>query len=107
MGAPSEPRHSEPVARSSTGGVIHAFVMATILVPLGFGGGVALLREGRIIDGLYLLHIGGSAAFLALWGADFVTLRLSTARVVLLVLAAVLVVLFLLVVVHGVANMPD
>ena len=101
-----QPR-SAPVAMSSTGGSFHAFVMAAILVPLGLGGGVALLREGRIIDGLFLLHIGGSMAFLALLGADVVTLRLRTGRVVLLVLAAVLVVLFLLVMVHGVANMPD
>jgi len=101
-----QPR-SEPVAMSSTGGSWHVFVMAAILVPLGLGGGVALLREGRVIDALFMLHVGGSMAFLALWGADVVTLRLRTARVVLLVLAAVLVVLFLVVVVHGAANMPD
>ena len=101
-----QPR-SETVARSSSGGVIHAFVMAAIPVPLGLGGGVSLLRDGRILDGLFMLYFGGVMAFLALWGADFVTLRLRTGRVVLLVLAAVFVVLFMLVMVHGVANMPD
>ena len=101
-----QPR-SGPAAMSSPGGSLHAFVMAAILVPLGLGGGVALLREGRVIDALFMLHVGGSMAFLALCGADVVTLRLRTARVVLLVLAAVLVVLFLVVVVHGAANMPD
>ena len=101
-----QPR-SEPVAMSNTGGALHAFVMAAILVPLGLGGGVALLREGRVIDALFMLHVGSSMAFLALCGADVVTLRLRTARVVLLVLAAVFVVLFVLVMVHGVANMPD
>ncbi len=61
----------------------------------------------RIVDGLFMLYFGGVMAFMALWGADIVTLRLRTGRVVLLVLAAVFVVLFLVVMVHGVANMPD
>ena len=81
--------------------------MAAILVPLGLCGGISLLREGRIVDGLFMLYFGGVMAFMALWGADIVTLRLRTGRVVLLVLAAVFVVLFLVVMVHGVANMPD
>ena len=92
---------------SSTGSAWHVVVMAAILVPLGLGGGVSLVREGRIIDGLFMLYFGGVMAFLALWGADVVTLRLRTGRVLLLVLAALFVVLFLLVMVHGVANMPD
>ena len=95
------------MARSSTGGVIHAFLMAAISVPLGLGGGVSVLREGRILDGLFLLYFGGVMAFMALLGANVVTLRLRTGRIVLLVLAAVFVVLFLMVMVHGVANMPD
>ena len=101
-----QPR-SEPVGTSSTGSAWHVVIMAAILVPLGLGGGVSLVREGRIIDGLFMLYFGGVMAFLALWGADFVTLRLRTGRVVLPVLAAVFVVLFLVAMVHGVANMPD
>ena len=85
---------------------LHLFGIAALLVPLGLGGGVALLREGRIIDGLFLLHIGASMAWIALVGAGAVTLRLRTVRVVLLVLLAVLVLLFLLAMVNGVASSP-
>ena len=80
--------------------------MAAILVPLGLGGGIALLREGRIIDGLYLLDIGLSMGFMALLASGVVTLRLRTGRVVLLALFAVFVLLFLLAMVNGVANAP-
>jgi hypothetical protein len=100
-----QPR-SEAVAMPSTGGSWYAFVMAAILVPLGLGGGVSVLREGRIIDGLFLLYVGGVMAFLALWGADVVTLRLRTGRVVLLVLAAGLVALLLLGAVNAAVNAP-
>ncbi|MFO7691770.1 MAG: hypothetical protein R6V57_01675 [Vicinamibacterales bacterium] len=100
-----QPR-SEPVAMSNSGGSFHAFVIAAILVPLGLGGGVSLLREGRIIDGLFMLYFGGVMAFLALWGADAFTLRLRTGRVILLVLAAVFVVLFLLGAVNAALNGP-
>ena len=100
-----QPR-GEPAAMPSTGVAWHVVVMAVIFAPVGLGGGVSVLREGRVIDGLFLLYFGGVMAFLALWGAGFVTLRLRTGRIVLLVLAAVFVVLFLLVMVNGVANMP-
>ncbi|MFO7695347.1 MAG: hypothetical protein R6V57_19850 [Vicinamibacterales bacterium] len=100
-----QPR-SAPVAMSSTGSAIPAFVMAAIFAPLGLGGGVSLLREGRIIDGLFMLHFGGSMAFLALWGANVMTMGVRTGRVVLLVLAAVLVVLFLLGAVNAALNGP-
>ena len=75
-------------------------------MPVGLGGGVGLLREGRVIDGLFLLHIGASMAFMALLGSGVVTLRLRTARVVVLVLLAVFVLLFLLVLGQGAANAP-
>ena len=98
---------SGPPVTSSTGGSFFAFVMAAILVPLGLGGGFVLLREGRIFDGLYLLDVGGSMGFMALWGSGVVTLRLRTARVIVLVLLAVFVLLFLLVIVNGAANAPE
>jgi len=101
-----QPR-SAPIRTSSTGGSLLAFVMAAVLVPLGLGGGIALLREGRLFDGLYLLHIGASMGFMALLGSGVVTLRLRTARVVVLVLLAVFVLLFLLAIVNGVANAPE
>lgn len=99
---------SAPVAVSTmdTGEALHFFGIAAVLVPLGLGGGFALMREGRIIDGLFLLHIGASMAFMALLATGTVTLRLRTARVVMLVLLAVFVLLFLLALAHGVANTP-
>ena len=101
-----QPR-SEPAAMPSTGVAWHVVVMAVIFAPVGLAGGISVVREGRVLDGLFMLYFGGLMTFFGLWGADVVTLRLRTARVVLLVLAAVFVVLFLLVMVHGVANMPD
>jgi hypothetical protein len=100
-----QPRSAPPVT-SSAGGSFFAFLVAAILVPLGLGGGVSVLREGRIIDGLFLLYVGGVMAFLALLGSGVVTLRLRTGRVVLLVLAAGLVALLLLVMVNGALNAP-
>jgi hypothetical protein len=73
-------------------------------VPLGLGGGVSLLSNGRIIDGLFLLDVGASMAFMALLASGAVTLRLRTARVVVLVLLAVFVLLFLLAMMNGVAK---
>ena len=97
---------SAPVAVSTmdTGEALHFFGIAAILVPLGLGGGIALMREGRIVDGLFLLHIGASTTFMALLATGAVTLRLRTARVLMLMLLAVLVLLFLLALAHGVAN---
>jgi hypothetical protein len=89
-----------------TGASLHIEVITAILVPLGLGGGVGLLSKGRIIDGLFLLDIAASMAFMALLGSGAVTLRLRTARVVVLVLLAVFVLLFLLVVGHGAASSP-
>jgi hypothetical protein len=45
--------------------------------------------------------------FMALLGSGVVTLRLRTARVVVLVLLAVFVLLFLLAILNGVANAPE
>ena len=98
---------SAPHVTANAGGSFFAFLMAAILVPLGLGGGIALLREGRVFDGLYLLDVGGSMGFMALLGSGVVTLRLRTARVVVLVLLAVFVLLFLLAIVNGVANAPE
>ncbi len=102
-----QPR-SEPPAMSTmgTGASLHLFAITAILVPLGVGGGVAVLREGRIIDGLFLLDVGASMAIMALLGSGVVTLRLRTARVVVLALLAVFVLLFLLAMVNGAANAP-
>ena len=99
---------SAPVAMSTmdTGGALHIFVITAILVPVGLGGGLALLSKGRVIDGLFLLDVGASMAIMALLGSGAVTLRLRTARVVVLVLLAVFVLLFLLAMVNGVANAP-
>ena len=90
-----------------TGESLHIFVITAILVPLGLGGGVSLLSNGRIIDGLFLLDVGASMAFMALLASGAVTLRLRTARVVVLVLLAVFVLLFLLVLGNGAANAPE
>jgi hypothetical protein len=99
---------SAPCAMTAAGpgGSLHAFVIAALLVPLGLIGGVALLTKGRIADGLFLLHVGGSMAFMALLGSGVVTLRLRTARVVVLVLLAGFVLLFVVAMAHGVANTP-
>jgi hypothetical protein len=90
-----------------TGESLHIFVITAILVPVGLGGGVSLLSKGRIIDGLFLFDVGASMAIMALLGSGAVTLRLRTARVVLLVLLAVFVVLFTLVLGLGAANAPE
>jgi len=97
---------SAPRVTASAGGSFFAFLMAAILVPLGLGGGIALLREGRVFDGLYLLDVGGSMAFLALLASGAVSMRLRTARVVVLALAAVFVLLFVAAMANGVANAP-
>ena len=102
-----QPRSAAPpMSAMGTGGSLHIFVITAILVPLGLGGGVGLLSKGRIIDGLFLFDVGASMAFMALLGSGAVTLRLRTARVVVLVLLAVFVLLFLLAMVNGVANAP-
>ena len=102
-----QPR-SAPIAMSTmgTGDSLHVWVITAILVPLGLGGGVALLNKGRVIDGLFLLDLGASMAFMALLASGAMTLRLRTARVVVLVLLVVFVLLFVLVVGHGAANAP-
>jgi hypothetical protein len=102
-----QPR-SAPVAMSTmgTGESLHLFIITAILVPLGLGGGVGLLSKGRVVDGLFLLDVGASMAFMALLASGAVTLRLRTARVIVLVLLAVFVLLFLLVLGHGAANAP-
>jgi hypothetical protein len=94
------------MSATGTGASLHIALITAILVPLGLGGGVGLLSKGRVIDGLFLLHIGASMAFMALLAAGVVTLRLRTARVVVLVLLAVFVVLFVLVLGHGAASSP-
>jgi len=103
-----QPRsEAPPMQAMDTGGALHIFVITAILVPVGLGGGLALLSKGRIIDGLFLFDIGASMAIMALLGSGAVTLRLRTVRVVFLVLAAVFVLLFLLAMVNGVANAPE
>ena len=97
---------STAMSATGTGASLHIAVITAILVPLGLGGGVGLLSKGRVIEGLFLLHIGASMAFMALLASGVVTLRLRTARVVVLVLLAVFVLLFLLVVGHGAGNAP-
>lgn len=100
------PPRSAPTAMSTTGtgASLHTLAITAILVPLGLGGGVGLLSKGRTIDGLFLLDIGASMAFMALLASGAVTLRLRTGRMVVLALLAVFVVLFVLVVGQGAAN---
>ena len=100
------PGSSTAPSTTATGASVHVLAITAILVPLGLGGGAGLLSKGRIIDGLFLLHIGSSMAFMALLATGAVALPLRTARVLMLVLLAVLVLLFLLVLAHGVANTP-
>jgi hypothetical protein len=103
-----QPRsEAPPMQAMGTGESLHIFVITAILVPLGLGGGVALLAEGRIIDGLFLFDVGASMAIMALLGSGAVTLRLRTARMVALMLLAVFVVLFTLVLGLGAANAPE
>ena len=103
-----QPRsEAPPMSAMGTGESLHLFVITAILVPLGLGGGVSLLSNGRIIDGLFLLDVGASMAFMALLGTGALTLRLRTARVIVLVLLAVFVLLFLLAMMNGVANAPE
>ena len=103
-----KPRSGPPtMSAMGTGESVHIVGITAILVPLGLGGGAALLREGRIFDGLFLLDVGASMAFMALLASGVVTLRLRTARVVVLALLAVFVLLFLLAMVNGVANAPE
>ena len=102
-----QPR-SEPAAMSSTGGAFH------VVRHRGDSRAVGPWRRRQRCcaraassTGCSCSTSAASMAFMALLGSGVVTLRLRTARVVVLVLAAVFVVLFLLVMVHGVANMPD
>ncbi len=62
---------SAPYAMTSAGpgGSLHIFVVTAILVPMGLGGGVALLSKGRVIDGLFLFDVGASMAVMALLGS--------------------------------------
>ncbi len=103
-----QPRsEAPPMPAMGTGESLHIFVITAILVPLGLGGGASLLSKGRIIDGLFLLDVGASMAFMALLGSGALTLRLRTARVIVLVLLVVFVLLFLLVLGNGAANAPE